>query len=113
MKFQLDSRTEEMSAEALACRVDRHTWRRTTASAIEQVGGRRGNYAAVEVTRVCQSCAAERIDVYNTRTFELLSRKYHYPENYLLKSIGTGQNHLPRGEVVKALFVREFPDLAS
>lgn len=101
-KLVVDARTEEMPLPVLECREMGHAWSRLPMRLVKQAYR---SAEHIEISRMCSRCHTERLDTYDPHSFELLDRTYQYAENYLLSEPGTGA--LPRGEVRKALFVRD------
>lgn len=76
----LQTRATEMEADYLQCRVDGHNWKRNPPIRIAN--------GEIESVRECRTCEAERIDIYDGYTFELLRRWYNLPDGYAITGMG-------------------------
>ena len=63
-----------ISEASLTCRDYRHSWRPKNARVVER---------GYERTLQCRSCGTQRVEVLHG-TGQLLTRRYHYPEGFLL-----------------------------
>jgi len=88
----IDDRTTVMTEPMLECRMDNHQWRRLSETPVSTT--RSGVVTGLEVVRGCSRCETMRTDVYNTKSYELLSRKYKHGEGYLIKTNGAGKLHV-------------------
>ncbi len=103
LTFTVDDRTAEMTHETLACRSDSHWW-----GVLPTTAKRRAELAELaerglrERLALCHRCSAERRQIIDAETFDVISSSIKYPEGYLLKEKGAGR--LPRREARKAFY---------
>jgi len=95
-----DPRVKDMPLEYLACREGSHHFPWATAKR-ERI--REGGRELRRTVRTCDTCGTVRIDVYNTRTFELVHRHYDYAEGY---TTAPGTGRMERTSVRRELFRR-------
>lgn len=106
-KLVVDDRTDSMSLEALMCRSMNHPWQRVPLSPSRKAELRK--LGQTESHWICLRCQSRRTDLFELPTFETLSSKIEYSDDYLVKEKGTGR--LPRREARLAMFVRDDPAL--
>ncbi len=99
--FAIDDRTTRMSEDVLACRSDSHWWRTTPSGAKQRernadllADGLRERFSN------CARCTAERRQLVDVETYEVVSSTIKYPDGYLLTEKGGGR--LPRREARRA-----------
>lgn len=90
--FAIDDRTTSMSEDVLACRSDSHWWR--TAPSGSKQRERNADLLADglrERHSTCARCTAERKQLVDVETYEVVSSTIKYPDGYLLKEKGSGR----------------------
>lgn len=107
----LDDRTEEMSAEALACRADGHTWQKVPVS-VQRMRVTIRETGTVEKQWLCLCCGSEKTALFDAGTLEPIGHSYieYKDKSYLIKN-NEGRGRLARHEAIKADFTRQFPTL--
>jgi hypothetical protein len=109
----VDERTSELTLEALECRDTGHQWKRLGKRGGYEITERfsNGRVRAMQRKLLCEHCRTERRDIYDGRG-DLVRRRYVYPDGYLAKKGGQGQDRLVPTECRFALVQRLFPELS-
>lgn len=94
----------ELKDEYLDCRDLRHAWGKSSDwSVLRGIGGR-----VIQFTRVviCSRCDTERHETYALPSMEVLTRRYRYPEGFLMQGSGQGTGRTPISTVRREMFHR-------
>lgn len=106
--LQIDSRTDDVTDEALFCRAYGHRWYVKPMSETRLRETLR--HGLIESDRYCENgCGSEWLEIIDAKTFETVQSRRRYADGYLMKA---NSGRLPRPEAKKSRFARQFPQFA-